>query len=465
MTFSGSLQGPAEGDVDQLTGGERGALDLVRLQLQHLDRLVAAVHRQGHGRARATGDLGKFLDDVVIHRVAVDDEDGVADAQAEVAEVHVGLPRPEIDPARLAQVLLAGEAQLVRVLVVDRQHVPLVRLARQGAIEREEHTEGRHQRVDHHVTTHGPRRSRRRLGGHRGCDLRRVARVLVRRDRPQRDRRARRDLRLLLGVTRHHLRVVHPPGDEEGGDAHSQHQRYRHRAQQHATAPLRAHQAGHRPQEIGIVGRIGERPVVVTGRGEHVLLAPGGGGQGAQTLHQPRLVLLGVAFGIVEPCLELDPRRPLSGTRDARELRLHRRGHLPRRGEAIARRVRQGAIDQRAPPLAHRRPLPLRRRIEPLEHAPQHLRRVVPPEGERADDALVQEHTGGEDVGALVDLSPFDLLRRHVRRAPQHLPGGGHPLRIQQLGDAEVGQLHHRARPRLRRPFGPLSAVGTQRAR
>ena len=79
--------------------------------------------------------------------------------------------------------------------------------------------------------------------------------------------------------------------------------------------------------------------------------------------------------------------------------------------------------------------------IDPLEDAAQHLRGVLPLERQVPHHAFVEKDSEPEDVGAPVDLAPLDLLGRHVRGAAEDLPRRGDPLRVEELRDAEVGQL------------------------
>jgi hypothetical protein len=63
--------------------------------------------------------------------------------------------------------------------------------------------------------------------------------------------------------------------------------------------------------------------------------------------------------------------------------------------------------------------------------------------------ALVEEDAEAEEVRARVDLLPLDLLGCHVRGAAEHLPGRSHALRVEELRDPKVGQLHDDAIARL----------------
>src|SRR5262249_17912140 len=119
-----------------------------------------------------------------------------------------------------------------------------------------------------------------------------------------------------------------------------------------------------------------------------------------------------------------------------------------------------------APDLPDDRLLPLGARIDAVEHAPEDLRRVVPLERKVADDALVEEDAHAEDVGAPVDLTALDLLRRHVRGRAHDLSGGGDALRVEELCDAEVRELHEHALTAMRLDGrAPLTASGRRRER
>ncbi len=109
---------------------------------------------------------------------------------------------------------------------------------------------------------------------------------------------------------------------------------------------------------------------------------------------------------------------------------------------SCARRAR----DDAAPARAHGGSLALGLGVEPLEHLAEHLRRVLALERQVPDEALVEEHPEREHVGARVDLAALDLLRRHVRRRAEHLPRRGDALGVEDLRDAEVGELDHHAR-------------------
>jgi hypothetical protein len=75
--------------------------------------------------------------------------------------------------------------------------------------------------------------------------------------------------------------------------------------------------------------------------------------------------------------------------------------------------------------------------------------RVVAVEGQAAGDDLVEQHAGGVEVGAGVDLQAEGLLGAHVLRGAEHHAGAGHLLErtvaADDLGDAEVDQLEHLA--------------------
>jgi hypothetical protein len=84
-----------------------------------------------------------------------------------------------------------------------------------------------------------------------------------------------------------------------------------------------------------------------------------------------------------------------------------------------------------------------------------------------ADHALVEKDAQPEDVRAPVDVAAFDLLRGHVRGAAEHLPRRRHALRIEELRDAEVRELHRDALAiacaRSRRRLALISARGRLR--
>ncbi len=65
-----------------------------------------------------------------------------------------------------------------------------------------------------------------------------------------------------------------------------------------------------------------------------------------------------------------------------------------------------------------------------------------------AGEALVEQHAEAEDVGAHVDVAALDLLGRHVRGRAQHLPRRRHALRVEDLGDPEIGELDDHAEVR-----------------
>ncbi len=96
-------------------------------------------------------------------------------------------------------------------------------------------------------------------------------------------------------------------------------------------------------------------------------------------------------------------------------------------------------------------PRAIGRRELPVEHAPQHLRRIATVERQASDQHLVQHHTQAEHVGASRDVAALDLLGGHVRGGAEHLPRGRDALRVEQLGDAEIGDLDvHRIAVRRR---------------
>ena len=113
------------------------------------------------------------------------------------------------------------------------------------------------------------------------------------------------------------------------------------------------------------------------------------------------------------------------------------------------RRVQRERRARARPPsrAPDRRQFTIRRRIRPVEHAPEDLRRVLAVERQATDHGFVEEHTEGEHVGARPDVAPLDLLGSHVRGRAEHLARGRDALRVEQLRDAEVGQLDARPLP------------------
>ncbi len=67
------------------------------------------------------------------------------------------------------------------------------------------------------------------------------------------------------------------------------------------------------------------------------------------------------------------------------------------------------------------------------------MRGVLAVERQLPDQAFVQEHTEPEHVRARAHFAALDLLGRHVRGRAQDLAGGSDALRVEQLGDAEIG--------------------------
>jgi hypothetical protein len=217
------------------------------------------------------------------------------------------------------------------------------------------------------------------------------------------------------------------------------------RAPHRLPSPLGAVHPGDDAEEVRIVGRLRERAVVVRRRGERVAPLAGLAAERAEAVDE------GLRARLVERPGVLDPRLEVAhGVLDAEphELRAKRVAHRAGVGEAVGRVPRERAVEQLAPRGADDRALPLRLGVLPVEHAPQHLRRVRAVERQVADHALVEEDADAEDIGAGVDLAAVDLLRRHVGGAAQHLPGRRHPLHVEELGDPEVGQLDRRVHRR-----------------
>ena len=213
---------------------------------------------------------------------------------------------------------------------------------------------------------------------------------------------------------------------------------------QQARAPLRAMHRRDDPEKRRVVRGVRERTVVIRRSRDGVPFLSRALTELAELGDEPRVVLRGPHVGLVEPRLDGAPGRAdvepihLGGDRVA-----HRGGV----GKPVVRVPRERAIDELAPRLAHHGPLALRGCVHPVEDAPQHLGRVVPEKREVPDHALVEEHAEPEDVGAPVDVPALDLLGRHVGWASEDLPRRRDPLRVEQLGDAEVGELHGHALP------------------
>src|SRR6185503_1944714 len=85
----------------------------------------------------------------------------------------------------------------------------------------------------------------------------------------------------------------------------------------------------------------------------------------------------------------------------------------------------------------------------------------LPLEREVTHHALVEQHAQREDVGAHVDFATLDLLGSHVRWRAENLPCRRHALRIEHLGDPEVGELDDDTAIVLAAPRCGLGAVDT----
>ena len=71
-----------------------------------------------------------------------------------------------------------------------------------------------------------------------------------------------------------------------------------------------------------------------------------------------------------------------------------------------------------------------------------HRHRGVPLKGQAAGEHLVENHAGGVQIAAGVDVAALGLLRRDVVDGAQGLLGEGAVGRVGEPGDAEVGHLH-----------------------
>jgi hypothetical protein len=87
--------------------------------------------------------------------------------------------------------------------------------------------------------------------------------------------------------------------------------------------------------------------------------------------------------------------------------------------------------------------------LRPLRHVHhRRLRRVAAVERELAGEQLVEHHTAGVDVGAMVDVERLRLLRRHVLGCAAHHAWIGDALArapaagVEHLGQTEVDHLH-----------------------
>ena len=103
--------------------------------------------------------------------------------------------------------------------------------------------------------------------------------------------------------------------------------------------------------------------------------------------------------------------------------------------------MRERSVEDRGEALADGRLLDLGGRVVAVEDAAEDLRGVRSLEGQMPHHRLVQEDADPEHVGPRVDRSALDLLGRHVRGAPEHLPRRRDALGVEELGDAEVGEL------------------------
>ncbi len=132
-------------------------------------------------------------------------------------------------------------------------------------------------------------------------------------------------------------------------------------------------------------------------------------------------------------------RRRSGASREPRQRREEPRDLAPvaRAGPLV---LGQEARDERLDGLGHGRLelADVRRLLE--EDLGQQGRQVLGHEGRAAGEALEQHRAQREQVGAGVEVGrAAGLLRRHVRRRPQHQPGLRHPVRgLPALGDAEV---------------------------
>src|SRR5262249_31728876 len=133
------------------------------------------------------------------------------------------------------------------------------------------------------------------------------------------------------------------------------------------------------------------------------------------------------------------------------ELRLERLPERARRLVALLRVAGQRLVQDVAQRAADGGPRALRRGERAVQHAPQHLRRVLAVERQLADQRFVQQHAQAEYVGARAHLTALDLLGRHVRGRAEHLPGRSDALGVEQLGDAKIRDFDARRALRLGR--------------
>ncbi len=114
---------------------------------------------------------------------------------------------------------------------------------------------------------------------------------------------------------------------------------------------------------------------------------------------------------------------------------------LPRRLVAIVDVADQG-LTHDADRLGRQRALVLLEHVEAHVHDLVQGLEVTGPEEEPTSEQQLGEHDArGEDVRAVVDVEPGDLLRRHVAELALEHAGLGLGLLLHQ-GDAEVADLH-----------------------
>ena len=120
-------------------------------------------------------------------------------------------------------------------------------------------------------------------------------------------------------------------------------------------------------------------------------------------------------------------------------LRARRRSGSGRAG-AFARQ-RQMSVAQRTP---HGRPQRERVERRAVDHALEHLVRVLAGKRQRPGGEPVEDGAERKDVAARVGVAALDLLGRHVRGRAEQLAGRGHGRHggVEHVGDAEVGELH-----------------------
>ena len=110
-------------------------------------------------------------------------------------------------------------------------------------------------------------------------------------------------------------------------------------------------------------------------------------------------------------------------------------------GVARVRLALQRLADDAIEPLADERVDRVRRLIATLGDALQDLVRVLAAERQLPGRQLIGQDADGEHVGAKIERPPLDVLGRHVRRRAEQLPGHRHALLVDDLRDAEVGEL------------------------